>query len=162
MPCQSAYECISYHDINRIDNEGPVPSSPHLSVPCFFCDIIQLFLHLFQARRSLVFAKSLRKQADKFRSDFFDSNDKSDLTPYNDNDWRVQIPKDGSARGGNYLAVHMRRGDFVFSGREGVPTIKAIKRQIKKLLKELKLKKVFLATDGSDEGKYFSLFHFKL
>ena len=46
----------------------------------------------------------------------------------------------------------MRRGDFVYSGREGVPTIKAVRKQIRKLLKKLKLEKVFLATDASEDG----------
>ena len=63
------------------------------------------------------------------------------------------MPKEGSAKGGSYLAVHMRRGDFLFSGRQGVPTIKAVRKQLKTLLKKLKLNRVFLATDGSDEGK---------
>lgn len=100
-----------------------------------------------------MFAKSLRKRADQFRSEFLNSTDETDLTPYNDEDWRLQVPKDGSAKGGEYLAVHMRRGDFVFSGREGVPSIKAVRKQIKKLLKKLHLRKVFLATDGNDKGE---------
>ena len=111
------------------------------------------FTIYFQARRSLVFAKPLRKRADKFRSEFLNSTNESDFTPYNDKDWRLQVPKDGSARGGDYLAVHMRRGDFLFSGRKGVPSIKAVRKQIVALLKKLKLNKVFLATDGEDKGK---------
>ena len=88
--------------------------------------------------------------------EYLNSTDESDLTPYNDEDWRLQVPKDGSAIGGEYLAVHMRRGDFVFSGRKGVPTIKAVRKQISKLLKKLKLKVVFLATDGSNKGRLSS------
>lgn len=63
------------------------------------------------------------------------------------------MPKDGTAKGGNYLAVHMRRGDFLFSGRKGVPSIKAVRMQIVTLLKKLNLNKVFLATDAEDKGK---------
>ena len=85
--------------------------------------------------------------------EYLNSTDESDLTPYIDEDWRLQVPKDGSAVGGDYLAVHLRRGDFLFSGRKGVPTITAVRKQISKLLKKLKLKEVFLATDGSDKGK---------
>ncbi len=100
----------------------------------------------------MVFAKSLREEANKFREEFLNSTDQTDATPYNHQDWRKQVPKDGTARGGDYLSVHMRRGDFVFSGREGVPSIKATRKQIRKLLKKLKLDKVFLATDGNQNG----------
>ena len=49
----------------------------------------------------------------------------------------------------------------MFSGREGVPSIKAVAKQIRNLLKKTKLETVFLATDGSDKGwcpfySYFS------
>ena len=108
----------------------------------------------------MVFAKSLRKEADLFRAEFLNSTDDSDVTPYNDKNWRKQVPKDGSAQGGDYLSVHMRRGDFVASGREGVPSIKTVGKQIKKLLKKLKLERVFLATDGTNEGMLFCSFDF--
>lgn len=55
----------------------------------------------------------------------------------------------------------MRRGDFVYSGREGVPTIKAVRKQIRKLLKKLKLERVFLATDATVDGMIiFRFFYF--
>ena len=57
----------------------------------------------------------------------------------------------------------MRRGDFVYSGREGVPTIKAVRKQIRKLLKKLKLEKVFLATDASEDGmRIFQFVYFHI
>ena len=106
-----------------------------------------------QARRSLVFAKHLRLEADRFRAEVLNSTDESDRTPYNDENWWKQIPVDGSALGGSYLAVHLRRGDFLYGHSEEVPSIKAARKQIKMLIKKHDIKAVFLATDGTDEGK---------
>ena len=99
-----------------------------------------------------MFAKHLREVADKFRSDFLDSDDKKDKTPYNEDDWRKQVPKPDSALGGPYIGVHMRRGDFAYSHKETVPSIKEIGEEVKKQLKKYKLKKVYVSTDGSQEG----------
>eukprot|EP00794_Sanderia_malayensis_P003480 gene3480-3978_t len=148
------FKCISVQGTAKILTEF-LQKSTARSV---FVDRFEEVLHsnygeseFWQARRSMVFAKSLREKADQFRRDYLNSSDAIDQTPYNDRNWREQIPKDGKAKGGDYLSVHMRRGDFVFSGREGVPSIKAVKKQIRHLLKKLKLDKVFLATDGSEK-----------
>ena len=107
----------------------------------------------FKARRSQVYAKHLREVADKFRSDFLDSDDKKDKTPYNEDDWRKQVPKGGSALGGPYLGLHMRRADFAYAHHKTVPSIKEIGEEVKKQLKKYKLKKVYVSTDGSQEGR---------
>jgi len=98
-----------------------------------------------------VFAKHLREVADKFRVKNLASTDAKDKTEYAD-DWREQKREEGSATGGPYLAVHMRRGDFTYAHKETVPSIEEIGEEIKKRLIEYKLKKVYLATDGTDEG----------
>lgn len=108
-------------------------------------------LEFYKARRSLVFAKHLRKEGDEFRSSVLNSTDKKDKTKYNDEDWRNQVPKDGSAKGGSYLGIHMRRGDFTYAHQETVPSIKEIGTEAAKVLKKYKLKNVYLSTDGSDE-----------
>ena len=100
----------------------------------------------------MVFAKHLRHEADKFRRTTLKSTDESDHTPYNDKDWRKQVPVDGSARGGNFLGLHMRRGDFARNHRETVPSFKELGLEVKKRLEEYKLDVVYLSTDATDEG----------
>jgi len=107
-------------------------------------------VEFYKARRSLVFAQHLREVADKFREKKLKSTDDKDKTPYAD-DWRKQMPEDGSALGGPYLSLHMRRGDFTYAHQETVPSIEEIGTEVAKQLKKYKLKKVYLATDGTDE-----------
>lgn len=59
----------------------------------------------------------------------------------------------GSAKGGPYLGVHLRRKDFIWGHREDVPSLKGAVKKIRSLMKKLKLEKVFIATDAEDEGK---------
>ena len=60
--------------------------------------------------------------------------------------------KHGDAKGGPYLAVHLRRRDFLYAHKEDVPSLKETAAQIEKALKENKLKTVFIATDAPTEG----------
>ncbi|PIO14933.1 hypothetical protein AB205_0050590, partial [Aquarana catesbeiana] len=50
--------------------------------------------------------------------------------------------------GGPYLAVHLRRKDFIWGHREDVPSLRRAAEEIHSLLKKQKLKKVFIATDS--------------
>ena len=93
----------------------------------------------------------MREVGDDFREKKLDSTDEKDKTPY-DPDWRNQTPKEGSAIGGPYIALHMRRGDFAYAHKATVPSIEELGKELAKKLKEYKLKKVYLATDGTDEG----------
>ena len=99
-----------------------------------------------------MFAQHLRDRADQFREKKLNSNDIQDKTIYAE-DWREQVPEDDSALGGPYLAMHMRRGDFSYAHKETVPSIEEVGKEMAKRLKEYKLKKVYLSTDGTDEGK---------
>ena len=94
----------------------------------------------------------MREVADKFREKKLKSTDDKDKTPYAE-DWREQVPEEGSALGGPYLSLHMRRGDFTYAHQETVPSIEEIGTEVAKQLKKYKLKKVYLATDGTDEGR---------
>lgn len=58
----------------------------------------------------------------------------------------------GSAKGGPYLGVHLRRKDFIWGHREDVPSLKGAVKKIRSLMKKHKLDKVFVATDADDEG----------
>lgn len=58
----------------------------------------------------------------------------------------------GSAKGGPYLGVHLRRKDFIWGHREDVPSLKGAIKKIRSLMKKHKLDKVFVATDSDGEG----------
>lgn len=53
---------------------------------------------------------------------------------------------------GGYLAVHLRRGDFL--KHRQIVSLEQISKQIITILNRLNLSKVFLATDGTESGIY--------
>ena len=71
-------------------------------------------------------------------------------------DWTKNQKKEGSAVGGPYLAMHLRRADFLYAHADKVPSLDAVVSQVKDLLEKHKLQKVFLATDGEQDGEEFS------
>ncbi|XP_006008222.1 GDP-fucose protein O-fucosyltransferase 2 [Latimeria chalumnae] len=104
----------------------------------------------WNTRRSMVFSKHLRIVGDEFREKYLNSTDKADRTDYNE-DWTKMKVKLGTALGGPYLGVHLRRNDFIWGHREDVPSIKGAVKKIKSLLEENKVEKVFVATDADEE-----------
>ena len=69
-------------------------------------------------------------------------------------DWRKNNKKkEGSAVGGPYLAVHLRRADFLYARKNFVPTLDGTVKQIKTIMEKQKLDTVFLATDAPESGK---------
>ena len=54
--------------------------------------------------------------------------------------------------GGSFLAVHMRRRDYLYAHPRYIPSIKGAANQIKRMLEKLQIKKVFIATDAKDSG----------
>ena len=68
-------------------------------------------------------------------------------------DWTKNHKEEGSATGGPYLAVHLRRTDFLYAHPDGVPSLDNAIKQIKEILDKQKLDKVFLATDADKEGE---------
>lgn len=79
----------------------------------------------WRLRKSMVFAKKLQKEADYFIKTRFGDE--------------------------KFLAVHLRRSDFPIVRPNDVPSIKGAAEQVKKILRERRLKNVFLATDGDDK-----------
>ncbi|XP_016301096.1 GDP-fucose protein O-fucosyltransferase 2-like isoform X2 [Sinocyclocheilus anshuiensis] len=104
----------------------------------------------WDTRRSMVFAKHLRIIGDEFRAKYLNSTDKQDQTLYNE-DWTQMKNRLGSAKGGPYLGVHLRRKDFIWGHREDVPSLKEAVKKICSLMKKHKLQQVFVATDADDE-----------
>ncbi|XP_035267827.1 GDP-fucose protein O-fucosyltransferase 2 [Anguilla anguilla] len=104
----------------------------------------------WDTRRSMVFAKHLRIIGDEFRAKYLNSTDETDRTVYNE-DWTRLKAKLGSAKGGPYLGVHLRRKDFIWGHREDVPSLKGAVKKIRSLMKKYKLERVFVATDAVEE-----------
>ncbi|CAG9766227.1 unnamed protein product [Ceutorhynchus assimilis] len=100
----------------------------------------------WQARRSMRFNFELRAIANEFRQLYLNSSDKDDNT-YLAKDWKDDKPK-RNAIGGPYLAVHLRRRDFLRGRPDDVPDLKRVAEQITEKLEELELSKVFVATDA--------------
>ena len=101
------------------------------------------------ARRSMVFSKALRDIGDKFRQDFLDSNDEADKAIIEN--WKTMKRNHGDALGGPYLAVHLRRKDYLYGHKKEVAGIKYAAKQVKKYLKKYNLMKVFVSTDAPDD-----------
>lgn len=59
----------------------------------------------------------------------------------------------GTALGGPYLGVHLRRKDFIWGHREDVPSLHGAAKKIHSLLKTHNLDKVFIATDAVEDGR---------
>jgi len=104
----------------------------------------------WMARRSMVFSSNLRAVGDSFRAKFLQSNDEDDGTIL-DPDWTKNERKPGIAEGGPYLAIHLRRKDYVHARPTEVPSLKSAAIQTKKLLKKLNLTRVFVSSDAPDE-----------
>ncbi|XP_037768267.1 GDP-fucose protein O-fucosyltransferase 2 isoform X2 [Chelonia mydas] len=101
----------------------------------------------WNTRRSMVFAKHLRVVGDEFRRKYLHSTDEADRTDYNE-DWTQMKVKLGTAVGGPYLGVHLRRKDFIWGHREDVPSLHGAVTKIRSLMERHKLKRVFIATDA--------------
>ncbi|CAO1416757.1 unnamed protein product [Diamesa hyperborea] len=99
----------------------------------------------WKARRSMRFNNELITIANNYRRDFFESEDKKDLVqrPVK---WINEKPYTGAV-GGDYLCVHMRRGDFLHGREAQMPTLRSVAAQIKRSLVQLGLHKVFISSD---------------
>ena len=106
-----------------------------------------------------MFAKHLRDEGDKFRREVLKSDDERDATVM-DPDWTKNQKKEGSAKGGPYLAVHLRRADFLYAHTDKVPSLDNTIKQIKEILEKQNLNMVFLATDADQEGELSNSFFF--
>nr|XP_039261509.1 GDP-fucose protein O-fucosyltransferase 2-like [Styela clava] len=104
----------------------------------------------WDSRRSMVFAKHLRQEAAEIRKKYLDSDDERDNT-YRPEDWRTPKIEPGTAKGGPYIAAHLRRKDFLYARKEKVPSIENTAKKLKELMKKYKVSKVFVASDGTKE-----------
>ncbi|KAJ7427902.1 GDP-fucose protein O-fucosyltransferase 2 [Willisornis vidua] len=127
------YRCLEGPPLHIYSQKGAVPCLVNL-----------------KTRRSMVFAPHLRAVGDEFRKKHLQSTDEADRTHYKE-DWTQMKVKTGTALGGPYLGVHLRRRDFIWGHREDVPSLQGAVKKIHSLLEMLKLEKVFVATDAVEE-----------
>lgn len=94
--------------------------------------------------------KELREEAAKFRREILDSTDENDQTDIWGESWdsvRRDITKP-DALGGPYIAVHLRRKDFLYARKKELPSLKGAAKEIKKQMELHEVEKAFIATDG--------------
>jgi len=102
----------------------------------------------WKCRRSMRFASKLVKKSEELRAVLLNSDDESDRTKISP-DWRQTKKLHSSAIGGPYLAVHLRRGDFLYSRESNIISLHKVAEQIRVELLRSNLTTVYLATDGS-------------
>lgn len=106
----------------------------------------------WRARRSMRFSNDLMAVAKDFRLSKLNSTDETEKV-HRPIDWRRE-EESREAVGGDYICAHLRRGDFVYGREKTIPSMKSAASQIKEVLKELNLKKVFIASDSSPFGRF--------
>ena len=97
-----------------------------------------------KARKSMVYAAQLRRIGNTFM------RSRLGYDPGRGNG--RQSPKNG---GGPFIAVHMRRRDYIQVRPGMVPSLEGAANQINRLKMELGLEKVFVATDATKEGTVY-------
>lgn len=97
-------------------------------------------VYYWQARKSMSYAESLKMIANKFLLEKFPGMNYSNNSFFNNTK--------------NYICVHLRRRDFIWSHPGDIPSIKGAAKQLVNLANLLQMKNVFISTDTSmDEIK---------
>uniref|UniRef100_A0A914YBM1 GDP-fucose protein O-fucosyltransferase 2 n=1 Tax=Panagrolaimus superbus TaxID=310955 RepID=A0A914YBM1_9BILA len=132
-------------------------SSMFFDLKTVFIDRAETVLHdsfgneiYWRIRRSMRYASNLREYAEEYRQEYLDSNFEDDRITYPES-WVDEYHQERSAVGGNYIAAHLRRQDFIRSHDKDVPSLEEAAIQLKKICDKLLIKKVFVATDADQE-----------
>lgn len=100
----------------------------------------------WEARRSMRFAQHLVDIANTFRKERLQSSDEQEGIQ-RPNDWRKETLQ-VIAGGGPYLAVHLRRKDFLWGRSKEVPDLQFAAKQLEERMEKLQLKTIFIASDA--------------
>jgi peptide-O-fucosyltransferase len=106
----------------------------------------------WQIRRSMRFTDYLIQKGNHFRSAFLQSDDDRDGTRM-ESDWRLMRRQAGHATGGQFVALHWRRSDFV-QYRTDVPDIQCTAEQVIRIFSTVvakDIRRLFLATDATKQ-----------
>jgi len=143
------FECMSLQGTTDVLNKFLINSDDK----SIMVDRAETLLHSYfgdenywGVRRSMRFAQHLVNIADQYRMSVLKSNDPQDNTTKNE-DWR-EHRVERSERGGPYICVHLRRKDYVRARPDQIPNIAGAAEQLRKLLNEQKLNKLFVSTDA--------------
>ncbi|XP_076680037.1 O-fucosyltransferase 2 [Andrena cerasifolii] len=147
-----AVKCVKFHGLIS-DLKRNLKPSTYRSV---MFDYMEIALHdyygsqeYWRTRRSMRYNSELYDIANEYRRQFLNSTDKEDNTE-RPHDW-TQEKSRRNAIGGPYLAAHLRRRDFVVGRSSTVPSIESAASQLRKQLLKLGLKRLFVATDATEE-----------
>lgn len=103
------------------------------------------------ARRCMRFNQDLIGLGERFRREQLGSGgDGAEGTTVSAR-WEDQQPERGTAKGGEYLCVHLRRKDFAHSRKDLIPTVAGAAEQVGRKLDELGLSKVFVSSDAPEK-----------
>ncbi|XP_014471925.1 PREDICTED: GDP-fucose protein O-fucosyltransferase 2 isoform X2 [Dinoponera quadriceps] len=100
----------------------------------------------WKARRSMRYNTELYNMAKEYRRTFLNSTDKNDKTE-RPVDWTKEKSR-RNVKGGPYLAVHLRRRDFILGHKDSISTIESAASQLSEKMDELGLHVLFVATDA--------------
>lgn len=145
-------DCISFHGQSNLLKEIVM----HYRARSLLFHHAEVALHnnfgdavYWQCRRSMRFAKYLVDIASEFRRINLNSSDIADKTEL-PLDWRLES-SGRKAVGGPYLAVHLRRRDFLWGRPKDTPSLYNAAQQIREKLADLYLDTVFVATDAPED-----------
>lgn len=152
------FECVSYMGHAGFIKPFLIHNTTARSVmveraETFLHDVFGEKVH-WEGRRSMVYAKHLHDIGDEFREKYLGSTDIKDKTVLLD-DWTKMNKRHGDAKGGPYLAIHLRRKDYLYAHGKEIPSLQYVARKVEPLLKKHKLKKVFIATDAPEEEYHY-------
>ncbi|KYM92137.1 GDP-fucose protein O-fucosyltransferase 2, partial [Atta colombica] len=146
-------KCLKFHGMARDLSQNLKPTR-YRSI---MFDRMEIALHdeygskeYWRARRSMRYNSELYNIAEDYRKTFLNSTNKNDNTE-RPADWtkeKVYFQNRRNARGGSYLAVHLRRRDFIMAHKASVPTIMNTALQLQKRMVKLGLTLLFIATDA--------------
>lgn len=141
--------CLKFHGMAHDLSQNLMPTQ-HRSI---MFDRMEIALHdeygskeYWRARRSMRYNSELYAIAEDYRKAFLNSTNADDNTE-RPADWTKEKNR-RDARGGPYLAVHLRRRDFVMAHKASVPTIKDTAVQLQNKMDKLGLSALFVATDA--------------
>lgn len=141
-------QCITVQGMS-VEIKEIVAGSDHKSV---YVDRFERLLHtdfrserFWQIRRSMVYSLDLQREALIYIGDNMWRHNPN-ITDLNYYDKMIWGPP-------QYIAAHIRRGDFAANSPDLVPSLKGAAAKITALQSELGLQTVFIATDATQEEK---------
>ncbi|XP_011149971.1 GDP-fucose protein O-fucosyltransferase 2 isoform X2 [Harpegnathos saltator] len=145
-------KCLKFHGVASALYQNLWP----LQYRSIMFDHMEIALHdeygsreYWKARRSMRYNSELYNIANEYRRTFLNSTNENDniKRPI---DWTKEKSQQ-RVKGGPYLAVHLRRRDFIVGHKDSIPTIENAASQLTEKMDKLGLHVLFVATDAAPE-----------